>query len=801
MFSTPAGVAGPEGAYTIYNKDTGYRYMFTSYGWLGTNYNIRVARTDKTFADVLSGSNPHKQLLDQKDRPVGATYADQVAEGGSLSELWGYKMSGSFQLGDGIEYLGSGHNSVFQDDDGQWYLMQHCRKVADAVAYLQVKKILWTEDGWPVISPLVYAGEKEQKIPENMLYGTWDLSSVGETILEDGVTDVSKSGAYKGSDLPVHSSQVVLQADGTLGDNLGTWDYDGDHTVTLNFEVDGDEDNYEFYKDGDTMKMYVLTGYDKDKRESALVMTGTNQDSTASFAKKNNQVAQTTKVTTRIDTTPTVVTTSASGNPILGFDNDGNIAYGGDPSVLVDGDTVYVYAGHDTATTDDYIIPEYICYSSTDLENWTYHGSVFEVNTTTVPWASGSTSAWASQVLKHNGKYYLYYCTWGNSTYKGYQCIGVATSDSPTGPFENVSTTPLINGYTMTTENSSGWNDIDPTGWIETDSNGVEHIYLNWGNSENYTCELNSDMVSVKDINGDGSITSADIKHTTINNLEGTYTEAPYLYRRTDENGNYTGKYYLFFAKDWREQWAYATTDDIMSGSWDYGALMMTAPATSNTSHGAVFDFKGKTYFVYHNGSLPGGSGFRRVANIQEVQFNDDGSVVPMTEMSVGLTGTMSQIKLSSSNTYVYHENFENPSGDSDYPLKKQILATNTVETLTDDLDSAWEIMPGKADSTNENYVSIQSVNKPGLYICTSGTGVILTQQDTTAASLAKKMTFKTVEGINGDSGSVSFESVSKKGYFLTVKDGDLTLSDGSDASACSFNIITQPADADSSAE
>ncbi|MCD8390557.1 MAG: family 43 glycosylhydrolase, partial [Firmicutes bacterium] len=121
MYSTPAGVVGPEGAYTVHNDDTGYTYMFTSYGWLGTNYNIRVARTDKTFSEILEGSNPHKQLLDQEGRPVGATYADQVKEGGSLDELWGYKMSGSFQLGDGIEYLGSGHNSVFKDDDGEWY--------------------------------------------------------------------------------------------------------------------------------------------------------------------------------------------------------------------------------------------------------------------------------------------------------------------------------------------------------------------------------------------------------------------------------------------------------------------------------------------------------------------------------------------------------------------------------------------------------------------------------------------------------------------------------------------------------
>ena len=313
LFSTPSGVLGPEGPYTVYNKDTGYRYMFTSYGWLGTNYNLRVARTNKTFSEILAGSNPHKQLLDQKDRPVGATYSDQVKEGGSLNEVWGYKMSGSFQLGDGIEYVGSGHNSAFQDDDGQWYLVQHCRKVADSIAYLQVKKILWTEDGWPVISPLVYAGEKEQKIPKEMIYGTWDLSSVGHTIMRDDVTDVSKSAAYKGTDLPVHSSQIILQPDGTIGNGIGTWEYDNDYTVTLKFNVDGDDTNYEFYQMGDTMKLFVMTGYDKDKRESAIIMTGTDQNGVASFAKKSNAVSQSTEPTSNITTTPTTITKSTQG--------------------------------------------------------------------------------------------------------------------------------------------------------------------------------------------------------------------------------------------------------------------------------------------------------------------------------------------------------------------------------------------------------------------------------------------------------------------------------------------------------
>ena len=400
---------------------------------------------------------------------------------------------------------------------------------------------------------------------------------------------------------------------------------------------------------------------------------------------------------------------------------------------------------------------------------------MFKVNRTTVPWASGDTSAWAGQVLKYNNKYYLFYCTWGNSTYSGYQCIGVATSTSPTGPFTNVSTTPLINGRTMTTENSSAWNDIDPTVWLET-VDGTEHIYMNWGNSENYTCELtiSGDTVSVK-----GSIV-----HSTFKNLDGVYTEAPYLYRRTDSEGQYTGKYYLFFAKDWREQWAYATTDNIMGGSWDYGNLMMQAPATSNTSHGAVFDFKGHTYYLYHNGSLPGGSGFRRVANIQEVTFNSDGTISTMPETSTGLWGTASYLKNGAG--YVAHETFTNPLDDGSYPLKKQLVVGAIP---SDTMDAQWEIVAGKADASKTDYVSVQSVNKPGLYLCVSGTDIILTQMNTNTKALARKMTFSTVKGLNGQSGTVSFESVSKPGYFLTVSGTTLTLSDATDTNACTFTI------------
>ena len=527
-----------------------------------------------------------------------------------------------------------------------------------------------------------------------------------------------------------------------------------------------------------------MTGYDKDKRESAIIMTGTDQNSVASFAKKSNAVSQSTKTVNRIETTPTTITKSTNGNPILGFDADGKILYAGDPAAYVEDDTVYLYAGHDTSTGDSYVMPEWVCYTSKDMENWEYKGSVMSAKD--ISWRSNDTSAWASQVIKHNGKYYLYFCTW-DKTSSGKQSIGVAVSDSPTGPFTDIGK-PLIQG-TLTEPQAHDHDDIDPTVWVEN-VDGVEHRYLAWGNTNFYVCELNDDMISVKDLDEDGSIQMGkDILQQKFDGLpDGLgFTEAPWIYRQQDENGNYTGKYYLFGAFGWREQMGYATSDS-MYGPWTWGGIIMEPTATSNTNHPSVIDFKGKTYFIYHNGDLVWGSGFRRSVCVSEMTFNEDGTVPYIDETSTGLTGTASFIT-TADNKYLGYTAFSNPSDDASYPLKKQLTVTADGADLK---TTQWEIEKGKSDSTNENYVSIQAVYKPGLYLCVDGTNVVLTQQDTTSTALAKKMTFKTVEAIDGTVGKVSFESVSTPGYFITVSGDNITLTDGSNTANCSFSVTNK---------
>ena len=225
---------------------------------------------------------------------------------------------------------------------------------------------------------------------------------------------------------------------------------------------------------------------------------------------------------------------------------------------------------------------------------------------------------------------------------------------------------------------------------------------------------------------------------------------------------------------------AFATTDDLMEGRWYFGDIIMAPSATSNTNHPAVFDFQGKTYFIYHNGSLPNGNGYRRVACIEELEFYEDVYVKYVEETATGISGVKSTLTALNGEVLA-HQWFNNSGVDTSYPYKDVLLGSNLNKTTED--DAFWEIVQGKADVENVHYVSLESYNKPGLYITASEGAVGLTQDFN--GKLADAQTFKTVEGLAGE--GVSFEAVAFEGMYLTLSGGVASLTDGTDAQACSF--------------
>ncbi len=799
IFTQKSGVAGPEGAWIM--EHDGYRYAFTSYGWLGSNYNTRVARSslDTAFADST--------LLDANGVDMSTQY-----DKGSLSNVTGYKLVGSYRLGDGSMsmqedsnsdwyypreagdahiYYGLGHNSAITAPNGETFYVSHTRKDAvEGAAWLQVRKMLWTKDGWPIVNSVTYAGEQEQVLPKSLIEGTYDIASVGHTKMDGTAVSNNWSNGHNGNrnyDLPVVSSKVTLNADGTMADGLGTWTFDGDHTVTLTFAKDGDTTKDEFYKSGDVMTLYALLSFDRDEQEYVISLTGTDQNHITQFGKKSMEKTFATE-SKKVTSEAISIDKSAGGNPELGYDDKGNILYGGDPAATVidtDGDgikdTVYLIVGHDASTyayndsKATYNMPNWVLYTSKNMTDWEYKGEIMSASS--ISWASNKTSAWAGQMEEYKGKYYFYYCTW-DKTSDGKQSVGVAVADKPEGPYTDIGK-PLVSG-SFTTPESSSYNDIDPTVLIDTDDSGTEHRYLAWGNGKYYVAELNEDMTSIKDLDGDGQIVMhKDVVERKIKSMpeNNWFTEAPWLYKRN-------GKYYLFYAQNWREEMAYAMADSPM-GRYDFKQIIMPPNATANTNHPSVIDFNGKTYFIYHNGALPDGNGYRRSVCVQELEFDENGYVYPLTEESIGLTGTASTI-VTSDNRYLGHDEFRNSSSDAAYPLSVSVKAKDAQ----DKYNTAWEIMKAKSVPSNENadyYVSLQSVNKPGLYISAKDGEVTLTQD--MDGKQGDYMTFKTVKGINGKGGTVSFECAYDSGRYLAVINGKLTLSYGNDLDAASFTI------------
>lgn len=459
--------------------------------------------------------------------------------------------------------------------------------------------------------------------------------------------------------------------------------------------------------------------------------------------------------------------TVSANNPIVKEDDKGNRVYAGDPAAIVVNDTVYLFCGHDTSTTNYYYMPEWLCYSSKDMINWTYEG--VPMTASDFSWGKAS-DAWAGEVEYYNGKYYFFMCKNGTG-------ISVGVSDNITGPYKD-----HLNGdrlvYPWWTSGKVGWDDIDPTVWVEIDEEGNEHRYMMWGNSNLYIAELNEEMNSLMDLSGDNVVDGGDITELFIQDMpEGTtFTEAPWIYKRGD-------LYYLFFANNWHEELSYATSESV-TGPYTYGGKLMEAGASSNTNHPSVIDFKGKTYIFYHTGAMENGSGYRRSVCVDELMFNEDGSIDLFYESSVGLDGTKVYISpVSDPSVKLYHGHFTNTTDASAYPSGSLVYCDRFTVNKA---DFEWEIIPGRGD---ENYVSIQSVNKMGYFITNFNSHIKLIHDNDATEETAKSMTFIEREGLCGE--GVSYESMSEEGMYLTVVDNRVVLTDGYNAKASSF-IVTE---------
>jgi len=196
---------GQEGPEIMYNPKTGYYYLFLAYDELSVNYNTRVCRS-KTITGPFYGYNGANITTGNECYPI---------------------ITHPYKFNNHSGWVGFSHCCVFQDElTEQWYYCSQARLPANtngnaysnAIMMGHLRKMLWTDDGWPVVLPERYAAVPQTTICDNDLVGTW------ENITLNYVAGVQQT-----------STTLILAANYTASGALtGTWSYNATtNTLTV----------------------------------------------------------------------------------------------------------------------------------------------------------------------------------------------------------------------------------------------------------------------------------------------------------------------------------------------------------------------------------------------------------------------------------------------------------------------------------------------------------------------------------------------------------------------------------------
>ena len=323
-----------------------------------------------------------------------------------------------------------------------------------------------------------------------------------------------------------------------------------------------------------------------------------------------------------------------------------------DPEVLYSEKTKKYYIYSTTDGTPGWGGHDFSVFSSTNLLDWTDEGKMLDVKGDQVQWATGN--AWAPCIIERptpnpslrEGRrkgssanqmplpwggvrgglqYYFYFSA--HNPQSNRKEIGVAVSDSPTGPFVD-SGAPIITDADRPKE-ARGGQAIDVDVFKDPKSG---KYYLYWGNGFMAGAELNDDMLSVK---------KETITHMTPQggNLQTwAFREGAYVFYRK-------GTYYFMWS-----------VDD--TGSPNYHVCYGTAksplgPITIDkdnylvirqkpedgiygTAHNSVLQIPGKDewYIVYHRINkhfLNHEPGIHREVCIDRLTFDKQGRIIPVT--------------------------------------------------------------------------------------------------------------------------------------------------------------------------
>ncbi|HKK45020.1 MAG TPA: arabinan endo-1,5-alpha-L-arabinosidase [Balneolaceae bacterium] len=229
------GSAPLEGAEVQYNPKLDKYFLFVSYDELFEPYNVRVGRAD---------------------HPQGPYYG---FKGQKMSEQTDNfpKITAQYHFNNHSGWQGVGHTGILRDGDN-YYLASQGRLGKDPnLMDLHIRKIFWTNDGWPTLSP-----ERYDDVPQSQQLNEDDITGKWEYIYLDKTFEMNKSEV------------ITLKSDGRIEEyDNSNWSLDGKSlTVTLNTD--------------NQFKAQISRGWDWENNQVCLVFTGLSDEGISEWGKK-----------------------------------------------------------------------------------------------------------------------------------------------------------------------------------------------------------------------------------------------------------------------------------------------------------------------------------------------------------------------------------------------------------------------------------------------------------------------------------------------------------------------------------
>ncbi len=305
--------------------------------------------------------------------------------------------------------------------------------------------------------------------------------------------------------------------------------------------------------------------------------------------------------------------------------------YTADPSAHVFEGKLYIYPSHDldhdepsNDNGDQYKMEDYHVLSLDGIgAEAVDHGEALHVRD--VPWAS--VQMWAPDAVYKNGKYYLVFPA---RDHEGIFRIGVASSDSPAGPFK------------AEPDYLKGSYSIDPAVLVDDDNEAYMYFGGLWGGqlekwqSGAYEADrtegpaadepaigprvarMSEDMLSLAEEPQEISIVDEEGHPILAGDEDRRYFEGPWAHK-------YRGLYYLSYSTGTTHKLVYAVSPNPQ-GPFVFKGVILT-PVVGWTTHHSIVEFDGKWYLFYHDSSLSGGVNHKRCVKYTELHYNEDGTI------------------------------------------------------------------------------------------------------------------------------------------------------------------------------